>query len=101
MKRLLHTLLLAVIISSCQVDKVNEPQYIIQVSLGSWNSPDYTAEQIIGRIDTVSSMIPVAKVIIGWSLDKEIYCEVGDYLHSKNIKMLLMNCGIFGKTIYL
>jgi hypothetical protein len=34
-------------------------------------------------------MIPVAKVIIGWSLDKEIYCEVGDYLHSKNIKMLL------------
>jgi hypothetical protein len=44
MKRLLHTLLLAVIITSCQIDKVNEPQYIVQVSLGSWNSPDYTAE---------------------------------------------------------
>ena len=89
MKRLLHTLLLAVIITSCQVDKVDEPQYIVQVSLGGWNSPDYTAEQIIGRIDTVSSIIPVRKVIIGWSLDKEIYREVGDYLHSKDIKMLL------------
>ena len=89
MKRLLHTLLLAVIITSCQVNKVNEPQYIVQVSLGGWNNPDYTASQIIGRIDTVSSMIPVSKVIIGWSLDKDIYLEVGDYLHSKNIKMLL------------
>lgn len=89
MKRLLHTLLLAVIITSCQVDKVDEPQYIVQVSLGGWNNPDYTAEEIIGRIDTVSSIIPVRKVIIGWSLDKEIYREVGDYLHSKDIKMLL------------
>ena len=63
--------------------------YIVQVSLGGWNSPDYTAEQIIGRIDSVSSLIPVEKVIIGWSLDKEIYREVGANLHSKGIKMLL------------
>jgi hypothetical protein len=31
----------------------------------------------------------VEKVIIGWSLDKDIYKEVGTYLHSKGIKMLL------------
>lgn len=62
--------------------------FIIQVSLGSWNAPLYTSEEIINKIDTVSTMIPVEKVIIGWSLDKSIYKEVGDYLHSKNIQML-------------
>jgi hydroxymethylpyrimidine/phosphomethylpyrimidine kinase len=61
----------------------------VQVSLGGWHRPDYTAEQIIGRIDTVCNTINVSKVIIGWSLDKEIYRQVGDHLHSKNIKMLL------------
>ena len=66
-----------------------EPGYIVQVSLGGWHSPDYTAAQIIGRIDTVSRLIPVEKVIIGWSLDKEIYREVGDSLHARGIRMLL------------
>ena len=66
-----------------------EAGYIVQVSLGGWHSPDYTAEQIIGRIDTVNQLIPVEKVIIGWSQDKEIYRQVGDYLHEKNIRMLL------------
>lgn len=91
MKRILYVITLMLMMAACQnqKQKQNEPEYIVQVSLGSWHSPDYTAEQIIGRIDTVSNMIPVGKVIIGWSLDKEIYREVGDYLHSKNIKMLL------------
>jgi hypothetical protein len=34
-------------------------------------------------------MIPVSKVIIGWRLDKDIYCEVGEHLHANGIKMLL------------
>ena len=72
---------------SCQ--KQQEAGYIVQVSLGGWHSPDYTAEQIIGRIDTVSQLIPVKKVIIGWSLDKEIYRKVGEFLHAKDISMLL------------
>ena len=72
---------------SCQ--KQQEAGYIVQVSLGGWYSPDYTAEQIIGRIDTVCQLIPVKKVIIGWSLDKEIYRQVGEYLHAKDISMLL------------
>ena len=82
-------MLAALLIAACNTESAKEPEYIVQVSLGGWHSPDYTAEQIIGRIDTVSSMIPVTKVIIGWSLDKNIYKEVGTYLHSKNIKMLL------------
>ena len=89
MKRLAYLLFAALLMAACNTESAKEPEYIVQVSLGGWHSPDYTAEQIIGRIDTVSSMIPVTKVIIGWSLDKDIYKEVGTYLHSKNIKMLL------------
>ena len=66
-----------------------EAGFIVQVSLGGWHRPDYTAEQIIGRIDTVSQLIPVQKVIIGWSQDKDIYRQVAEYLHAKNIRMLL------------
>ena len=69
MKRILYAFLMMLMFTACQADRQNEQQYIVQVSLGGWHSPDYTAEQIIGRIDTVSSMIPVSKVIIGWSLD--------------------------------
>jgi hypothetical protein len=76
-------------IAACQgKQETNEPEYIVQVSLGGWHSPAYTAEQIIGRLDTVSNIIPVKKVIIGWSLEKEIYRKVGEFLHSKDIKML-------------
>ena len=74
---------------ACQGKPEAEPGYIVQVSLGGWHSPDYSAVQIIDRIDTVSSLIPVEKVIIGWSLDKDIYREVGAHLHAKGIKMLL------------
>lgn len=80
--------LLSALIACHNKPAATEPGYIVQVSLGGWHTPDYTAEQIIGRIDTVSSIIPVKKVIIGWSLDKEIYKKVGEFLHSRNIKML-------------
>lgn len=72
-----------------QQQKQQEAGYIVQVSLGGWHSPDYSAEQIIGRIDTVSQLIPVQKVIIGWSQDKDIYHRLGEYLHDKGIRMLL------------
>lgn len=89
MKRIIQILILLFAISACQSKQADNPEYIVQVSLGGWHHPDYTAEQIIGRIDTVSNLIPVSKVIIGWSLDKEIYKEVGEFLHSKGIKMLI------------
>ncbi|MBQ3882208.1 MAG: hypothetical protein II730_06875 [Bacteroidales bacterium] len=66
-----------------------DPSYVVQVSLGSWHSPDYTAESIISRIDSVSALINVRKVIIGWSLEKDIYLKVGKHLHSKGIEMYL------------
>ena len=76
------------LLAACQ-SKPQEPGFILQVSLGSWHSPDYTADEVIGRIDEVRALIPVRKVIIGWSLDKDIYQQVGEYLHANDIKMLL------------
>ena len=76
------------LLAACQ-SKPQEPGYIVQVSLGGWNAPDYTAEQVIGRIQEVNALIPVRKVIIGWSLDKQVYRQVGEFLHANGIKMLL------------
>ena len=88
MKRF-HLLILGLLaLVACQ-EKPSEPGYIVQVSLGGWHSPDYTAEQVIARIGEVKAKIPVEKVIIGWSLDKDIYKSVGEYLHANGIKMLL------------
>ena len=88
MKKIASFVLGLLALASCQTRQA-QAGYIVQVSLGTWNAPAYTAGQIISRLDTVSSMIPVEKVIIGWSLDKAIYKEVGEYLHGKGIKMLL------------
>ena len=90
MKKIVLLLLGLMTLLACQeLKEQKEASYIVQVSLGGWHSPDYTAEQIIGRIDTVSQLIPVQKVIIGWSKDKDIYRKVGEYLHARNIRMLL------------
>lgn len=69
MKRFAIILIVLMAFSACQTRHSVQPGYIVQVSLGGWHSPEYTAGQIIGRIDTVSRIIPVQKVIIGWSLD--------------------------------
>ena len=88
MRRILSLVAGLLLLAACQ-DKSPQPGYIVQVSLGGWHSPDYTAEQVISRIGEVSAKIPVEKVIIGWSLDQDIYRQVGDYLHANGIKMLL------------
>ena len=89
MKKLLFLLLGLMALTACQNQKPSEPAFVVQVSLGGWNEPDYTADQIVSRIDSVCNLIPVEKVIIGWSIDKDIYRQVGEYLHAKGIKMLI------------
>lgn len=88
MRRIFLLAMALMALAACQ-DRAAKPGYIVQVSLGGWHSPDYTAEQVIDRIEEVSAKIPVEKVIIGWSLDKDIYRNIGAYLHGKGIKMLL------------
>jgi hypothetical protein len=88
MKRFFYLIAALLFLASC-AKQTSEAAYVVQVSLGGWNKPEYSAGQIIDRIDSVSNLIPVEKVIIGWSLDKDIYQEVGEFLHSKGIRMLL------------
>ena len=88
MKRIVLLLTGLLLMAACQ-PKPAEPGYVVQVSLGGWNHPDYTADQVIARIDEVAAKIPVRKVIIGWSLDKDIYLRVGEHLRAKGIQMLL------------
>ena len=88
MRRILYFVAVLLLAAACQ-PKPREAGFIVQVSLGGWHSPDYTAEQVIGRIEEVKAKIPVEKVIIGWSLDQAIYRQVGEYLHANGIKMLL------------
>ena len=86
MKRIIAFLLALTALAACHKP---QPSYIVQVSLGGWHSPDYTAEQVISRLDTVCNLIPVKNVIIGWSTDPAIYRKVGAYLHGKGIGMYL------------
>ena len=81
-------LLLPLLAACSGKESKTEPGFFVQVSLGGWNHPNYTAEAIIDRLEAVDSKINVEKVIIGWSLDKDIYLKVGDYLHAKGIQML-------------
>ena len=64
-------------------------EYIIQIFTGGWHTANYTPESIIEKLDAVTSLLPVRKVIIGWNTDEKTYKDVGDYLHRKGIKMLL------------
>ena len=92
LKKILLFLVILLTLVACkhqQEQPEREKGFIVQISLGDWHSPDYTAEQIINRLDTVSKLIPIEKVIIGWSDSKDIYHQVGEYLHSRNIRMLL------------
>lgn len=86
MKRLIIAAIVAFSLLACNQKK--QPGYVVQVSLGGWDKANYTVEQVCGRIDSVASLINVEKVIIGWTLDKDFYKQLGAHLHSKNIQML-------------
>ena len=88
MKKAVLILCALLALAACQ-RKPEEPGYVVQVSLGGWHHADYTADQVIDRIDAVAAKIPVRKVIIGWTVDKDFYQRVGEYLHAKDIRMFL------------
>ena len=52
--RILFLFILLCMAAACTNKAEPEQKYIVQVSLGSWHHADYTADQIIGRIDTVN-----------------------------------------------
>ncbi len=62
---------------------------IIQIFTGGWKTANYTAEAIVKRLEEVTSLLPVEKVIIGWNLDQALYRQVGSFLKKRSIDMLL------------
>ena len=89
MKKLICLFIAIVALAACREKPAEGPEFAVQVSLGSWYKPDYEAGEIVNRLKEVNSIIPLKKVIIGWSTDTSIYKEVGEYLRSNNIRMLL------------
>ncbi|MBQ4366475.1 MAG: hypothetical protein II786_00140, partial [Muribaculaceae bacterium] len=66
MKKFVLFLFVLMTLVSCQKQQKEqkeqkEPGYIVQVALGHWKPTQYTPEQIIGRLDTVTQLIPVEK----------------------------------------
>ena len=89
MKKILAICLAAFCLCCCSHKTAQEPSFAVQVSLGGWNHAHYTPDEVIGRLSEVSDKIPVTKVIIGWTIDKEAYVKIGEYLHSHGMEMYL------------
>lgn len=64
-------------------------KYILQIFAGTWHAAHDKPEDMIRKIEDVSSRIPVEKVIIGWNTDPSVYRKLGTYLHEKGIQMVL------------
>ena len=64
-------------------------KYILQVFNGSWNEAEASPEEIIRKIDDISSRIPVSQVIIGFQINAAAYRQVGAHLHQAGIRMIL------------
>lgn len=80
---------LTICMCSCSQTTTPQPKYIVQVSMGSFSQQDYSADEVIARLEEVTEMIPLEKVLIGWSLNKDAYVKIEKYLHSKGIQMIL------------
>ena len=64
-------------------------KYILQIFTGPWRTAYERPEDIIRKIDEISSRIPVGQVIIGWNTDRSVYQKVGAFLRERGLKMLL------------
>ncbi|MCQ2177546.1 MAG: putative glycoside hydrolase [Bacteroidales bacterium] len=82
-------LLAAVSCRNAAKEETRTPGYIVQVSMGEWDEQFYSTGDVISRIEEVTEIIPLEKVLVGWVSDPEPYRKIGEYLHSKGIQMLL------------
>ena len=88
MKKIVCLLICILAVAACRSHS-EKPVYIVQVSLGGWDKPDYQLEKIVTRIGAVDDVIPVRKVIVGWTPDKEFYRQLGAYLRARRMEMYL------------
>ncbi len=64
-------------------------KYIIQLPTGNWSIMDYSTRDILNRLQMVTELVTVDKVILGWYPDPQMYRSIGDFLDSRGIDMVL------------
>ena len=61
----------------------------IQIFTGGFGAEAISFNRIREKLDNLYQHFPIDNIIIGWSNDKKIYREIGQYLKDKNTNMLL------------
>ena len=64
-------------------------EYIAQICTGGWTVQNYTAEEIIARLEQITQTISLKSVIIGWNTDRTVYETAGQWLRDHDIQMIL------------
>jgi len=66
-----------------------EKEVVIQIFSGGFAGESATFEDVKQKLDPILSRIRVSKVIMGWSVDSELYEKTRDYLMMKNVEFYL------------
>jgi len=61
----------------------------VQIFTGGFGEQAISFNKIKEKLDKLYQHFHIENIIIGWSNDKKIYVEMGQYLKNKNTKMLL------------
>lgn len=61
----------------------------IQIFTGDYHESKVTYEQIKEKLEPIIKKIPVEKVIMGWSIERKIYQQMEQFLHSYGVQLYL------------
>lgn len=75
---------------SCHKQVEKNPAFVVQASIGDFIEGQwYPTQDVIDRLEEVNNIIPLEKVLVGWSTDTATYRQIGDFLHARGIQMIL------------
>ncbi|WP_027624324.1 hypothetical protein [Clostridium lundense] len=64
-------------------------EVVVQIFTGGFNENNISYEEIENKLEALIDKINITKVIMGWSLNKDIYLKTKEFFHSKNIELFL------------
>lgn len=64
-------------------------ELILQIFTGGFKNNITDYEKIIEKINMLIDKININKIIIGWSMDLDMYIKLKEFLHEKNIEIFL------------
>lgn len=68
---------------------MNKKEVAIQIFTGGYNKTEASYEEIENKLKPILEKISIKKVIMGWSIDKELYIKTEKLLHSYGIEFYL------------